>query len=373
MANRSRRVTVEFLGDSRSLKRAADSAEKSTGRLGSVFGRVGKAAALGLAGGLVVAGKAMWDMVEAAAEDEQSQRRLATTLRNTTRATNAQIASVEDWITAQGEAFGVADDQLRPALEKLATATGSVAKAQKLARLAMDVSAGTGRDLGAVTAALTRAYNGSTGALGKLGIQTKNAKGEALSFDQITSKLSQTFRGQAQVQAETTAGKFQRLKLKLSEAGEAIGAKLLPKLLEFANWIDKKGWPALDKFQKKAGPAFRGLLSAVRDMWRVVGPILGWLIKRIGDALRLYQALEEMSNNGGNLGAGAQGAINQGLSSNNNQSQNHGSPQHRMVAGASAASSEQTVVINFNIDGHPIHQALLKVKRQGGGLELGLA
>ena len=48
---------------------------------------------------------------------------------------------------------------------KLVAATGDVAKAQDLASLAMDVSAGSGKSLDAVTMALVRAQNGSVAVL----------------------------------------------------------------------------------------------------------------------------------------------------------------------------------------------------------------
>jgi hypothetical protein len=65
-------------------------------------------------------------------EDQKSQVLLANALRNTVGATDAAIASTEAFISKTQLAFGVVDDQLRPALAKLAGATGNLGDAQKL-------------------------------------------------------------------------------------------------------------------------------------------------------------------------------------------------------------------------------------------------
>ncbi len=108
------------------------------------------------------------DAVKAFAEDDAAAQKLATTLQNVTSATDAQVASVEDFITKTSIASAVADDELRPALDSLVRGTGVVAQAQDLLGLALDISAGTGKDLGLVSDALSKAYNGNFAALKKL-------------------------------------------------------------------------------------------------------------------------------------------------------------------------------------------------------------
>jgi hypothetical protein len=116
-------------------------------------------------GGLAVAAV---DFSKAAAEDAQQAEILALALKKTTGATDGQVASVEEWISAQGRALGFADDQLRPALGQLVRATGDVAKAQSLAATAMDVATATGKPLESVSTALAKAAAGQTTALAKL-------------------------------------------------------------------------------------------------------------------------------------------------------------------------------------------------------------
>lgn len=267
----ARQVVVEFVGDDSRLSSAASSATRSTSTLGSKLAAVGKVAAVGLAAGAVVAGKALFDMTKAAMEDEASQARLATALKNTAGATDAQIASVESWISAQGRALGVTDDELRPALEKLVTATGDVGEAQKLAALAMDVSAGSGKSLESVSAALARAANGNVSSLSRLGISTKNAAGETVSFAEATGRLGEAFEGQAASKANTLEGKMGRLKLIFDETKESIGAKLIPVVTQLADWFINEGLPAISQFgaylEDKLGPAFAAIGAAISGLF----------------------------------------------------------------------------------------------------------
>jgi hypothetical protein len=152
-----------------------DNLGKSGTRMGSSLKRAATVGAVGLAGGLVLAGRSLVGMTKSAIEDEAATKRLALALKNNAGATKGQVAAVESWITAQGKAYGVTDDDLRPALMKLVGATHDVGKAQKLASLAMDVSAGTGKSLSVVTQALMKAQNGQVAGLSKLGIKTQDS------------------------------------------------------------------------------------------------------------------------------------------------------------------------------------------------------
>jgi hypothetical protein len=279
---------------------ARDNASRTVTKIGQRFDglhtSVGKASAgmkavpwLAAAAGAVVVGKSLIKMAESAAQDEAAQKRLAVQLQNSAHASAAQIAQTEDYITKAGRAKGVTDDELRPALGNLVRATHDVGKAQQLANLAMDVSAGTGKDLGTVSLALAKAQNGNVGALGRLGIATKDADGKTLSFQQITQKLATTFKGQATAHANTFAGKMERLKLTFDETKESIGAKLLPYAEKFSDWLLNEGIPALERFggwlddnKFKFAAVFVGISQAVVKMAKFVLPI----VKTIDGAFR---------------------------------------------------------------------------------------
>lgn len=269
---------------SRALKGVGAQAESTHGKLGKLGG-AGLAVAGGVAaaaGAAVIAGKAMWDMAGAAMEDEAAQKRLATGLRNTAGATDKAIAKAEAWITKQGESKGVADDALRPALQRLAQSTGDVGEAQDLATLAMDASAGTGKSLESVAAALAKAHDGNAGALARLGIKTKDASGKTLEFDDIVKNMGKTFKGQAAESADTLEGKMGRLKLMFSEAKESLGAKLLPVLERFGTWIFDKGLPALKDMADKVMPKLRDVWDHLKQTVEDNKPGL----ERIGDIVK---------------------------------------------------------------------------------------
>ena len=202
-----------------------------------------KKAAIPATAALAGLGAVMFDAAKGAMEDEQAQAILAQTLRNTTGATDAQIKANEDWISTQGRLIGITDDELRPVLGRLTSQTHDVQKAQELASLAMDVSAGTGKNLSTVTEALAKAAGGNTAALAKLSPELKAMAKEGATADEMMAALSGTFMDQAEIAGNTTAGGMKKLSTAIGEAKEGIGAallpileKLMPVLQSFAQW-----------------------------------------------------------------------------------------------------------------------------------------
>lgn len=270
---------------SRTLDHIGDKADRSAQRW-ATMGRVAKNAGLMVGAGLAVAATAAVKLTQAAMEDQQAAVQLATAYRNNADAKNGEIAASEKWITAQGRALGVTDDELRPALAQLVTATHDVGEAQKQASLAMNIAAGRNVALATVTKALEKAQNGSLGGLSKLGVKTKNAAGDTLSLDTITRKLADTYRGQAAKAADTAAGKFGRLKLTMTETGEAIGYKLLPYAENLTDWILNNGVPmAEDLWAAWENNGIDGVVSKIEALTDTQGdlkPIVDDVRKALG-------------------------------------------------------------------------------------------
>ena len=204
------------------------------------LGKANKYAAVALGG--LVAG--LGDAVKGAMEDEQAQMLLARQLQKTTGATDAQVKSVEAYITKQGQLKGVTDDELRPALAGLVRATGSIAEAQKAANLAMDVAAAKGVSLETVTKTLEKAYGGNMTALAKLSPELRDMIKGGATLEEVMAKMAKTFGGAATDSANTAAGSMKRLGVALGEAKEGVGAALLP--------ILEKALPVLQKFAQWA-------------------------------------------------------------------------------------------------------------------------
>lgn len=260
-------IRISVLMDAGKAKKEIDDTGSRLSRFASGLGKVGLPIA-GLGLGIAKLGGGLLDLAKGASEDDAAQRTLARTMKNTTNATDAQVASVEDYIAKTGVATGVTDDEMRPALASLVRATKDVGKAQGLMGLAMDISAGTGKDLGAVTQALAKAQNGSVGGLAKLGIATKDAEGKTKSFAQIQKDLSKTFGGQAAEAANSTAGKYARFKLVMDELGETIGGGVLPVLGFLADIALKRVFPAVSKladvFESRVVPKLKEFGSFIQ-------------------------------------------------------------------------------------------------------------
>ena len=205
-----------------------------------------KKAALPAAAAIAGLGIVAVDAVKAFMEDDKAAQLLATSLRNTTGATDAQVASVESFITKTSIAAAVADDELRPALDKLVRGTGDVTKAQDLLSLALDISAGTGKDIGAVSDALSKAFNGQLGPLRKLDPALASLIENGATTDEVFAALGKTFSGQASTAANTASGKMKSFSIQMGELKESIGAavlpiveKLLPALTAMGTWISE--------------------------------------------------------------------------------------------------------------------------------------
>jgi hypothetical protein len=164
------------------------------------------------------------EMADAAAEDAKAQDLLANALRTNVGATDDQIAATERWVSTMQTATNVADNDLRQALSDLTIAGRSLVDAQSDIAVALDISAAKGIDLQTVIKGLVRAQaSGSTGGLARLGIDTKNAAGEMLSYEEVLKNAAQTMGGSAAKAAGTLAGALERIKTLTEEAREEMG------------------------------------------------------------------------------------------------------------------------------------------------------
>ena len=168
--------------------------------------------------------------ISAALADEKAQKSLTQTLKNLGLA--YQTVGVTNYIDSLQRATGVSEDELRPAFQKLVLVLGDVGKAQSALSLAMDISAGTGKDLSAVSMALAKGYSGQTTALSRLGAGLDKALLASGDMEAITAQLSKLFAGQALTAAKTYSGQMAILQVSAQEASETIGFALINSLIE---------------------------------------------------------------------------------------------------------------------------------------------
>ena len=270
MATGTRALTLKLLADVDNFTKNLKSADNDVKTFGDKVGEFGKKAGLAFAAAgaaaVAYAGKLAIDGVKAAIEDAAAQTKLALTLKNVTGATENQIEATEDYITKTSIAFGITDDQLRPSLERLARATGDVERAQKLQTVAIDVAAGSGKTLEAVTNAMAKAAEGNTASLAKLGIGLTSAQLKTMSMEEITAKLASTFANQASTQADTFQGKMQRLQIAFDEGKETIGAFILTAITPLVEVVVNRVVPAIQEFTNNIGVKLQPVLKFIQPI-----------------------------------------------------------------------------------------------------------
>lgn len=270
-------IASEFTG-----KKEFKKAEQATIHLDKQVKKLAKNLGLALSTAAVVQfGKAA---AKAFAEDQAGAARLAKTVDNLGLSfANPQITSFIDTLSA---ASGVIDDQLRPAMQKLLTTTGSVAQSQKLLAQAIDISRGSGIDLDTVTQDLANSYVGITRGLKKYNLGLTQAELQAASFTTIQEKLTAQFSGANAAYLATYAGQMQVLTVAASEAKETIGAGLIDAFRIIAGDTTITDLSAkISKLATNIGDFFRGVAQGFRDLSQM--PVIKQLLQLAGLMLKV--------------------------------------------------------------------------------------
>ena len=281
MATGTRALTLKLLADVDNFTKNLKTADKDVATFGDKVSEFGKKAGLAFAAAgaaaVAYAGKLAIDGVKSAIADAAAQTKLALTLKNVTGATEAQITATEDYITKTSLAVGITDDELRPSLERFARATGDLTKAQKLQAVAIDVAAGSGKSLEAVTNAMAKAAEGNSASLVKLGVGLTATQLKTMSLDEITAKLGDTFANQAAAKADTFQGKLTRLQIAFDEGKETVGAFILDAITPMVEIIVNRVVPAIQDFTSNIGEGlqpvikiFQPILQGLRNAFNTV-------------------------------------------------------------------------------------------------------
>lgn len=237
MASEKLQVILELVTGQ--YKREAREAATATGRIADSAGTAGRGigqlqTSFGLLKGAVAAlgisrivGE-MGEMARAAEEDARSQEVLATALRTNVRATDDQISSTELWISSMQRATNVADTELRQAVTNLTVSGRTLEEAQADIAIAMDIAASKGLSLDSVVKGLVRSLgSGSTAGLARLGIATRDAAGEMLSYEEVLKNAQSTMGGTAG-RAALLTGALEQQQIQMAELREEAGSKLKP-------------------------------------------------------------------------------------------------------------------------------------------------
>ena len=255
-------IASEFVG-----KKAFKEADTATSRLTKQVNVLAKSY-IGLYGVQRLA-RGAGQAARAFAEDDKAAKVLSQTLNNLGLGfgNNAQI--VNGYISSLEKQTGVLDDELRPAMDRLLRATGDITKSQKLLKLALDVSAGTGKTLTQVSQSLQKGYLGQTQALGRLGVGLTKAELTSSSFEEIQTRLAVLFEGQASMAADTYIGKMNKLTVAINNAKETIGEGIFAGLSATGGG----GASGFDSLTKVIDAAAKGVAFLLETMGQTTGAI----------------------------------------------------------------------------------------------------
>ena len=291
-----RTLMVYLAADTANFKRNMNQAETTASGFGSKISSLGTSLTNMLGPALLGAGIAAGAMavkfgvdgVQAFMEDEAAAAKLATTLGNL--GFEDATTQVEAMIDAQQRLTGTADDQLRPAFDRLIRSTHDVETATNALKLAENIAAGTGKSLESVAAALGKAYDGNTVGLGKLGIGLDAATLRTGNMKEITKALSETFAGQAETAAGTYQGQIKRLTVGFGELQESFGRGFLGALGNTAGKTDE------------LMSSMKDLEPALEDVGSTIATTVGSLVTATAAVMDFQQAWKDLAASDQGLG-----------------------------------------------------------------------
>jgi hypothetical protein len=241
----------------RVLIEADDKASKALKDLDSQIQSVSTTARnLGLAftaaGGLMLGAFGL--ATKAYAEQEVGIMRLDNAMKNMGLSYDMNKDSLEAWIDAEQQKTAIADTEQRDSLATLILMTGNLTQAQDYLQLAMDVSAGTGRDLAGATQLIQYALSGNWGMLQRYIPALKDAQTE----EQKWMMLRDMFAGQAETYGKTLSGQMQLLKNNIGDIKEALGSTVAEAILPATQWFNQ-----LTQQVKSTNPEFLKLVTII--------------------------------------------------------------------------------------------------------------
>lgn len=199
-----------------------------------------------LAGGGLVAG--LTAAANAAADDAASVARLQAAIKANVAGNADYTAQLERTIAA-GQRLAFTDDDTRASLTRLVTSTRDVTEATKLNAIAMDLARLKGTTLEDAANIIGKVHDGNVGILSRYGITVEKGATATQALAQIQAAAA----GQAQTYADSSRGAMDRLQDGFAEAGESIGALVLPAMQALVSFATENILPALQSVIGLAG------------------------------------------------------------------------------------------------------------------------
>ena len=301
-------LKLTLIGHDQSASKALHGVERSAKGVTtatSKLGTVGKGAMLGIAAGLVVAGKAAIDFggdsIKAFADADKSQKQLEAAYKRFPKLANVNIDSLRKYNQALQRKTGADADDIASAQAQLGAYKLSGKQIKAMTPLLVDYATKTGKTLPAAAKDLGKAVMGQGKALKTLGVDFKDAKDPAKNYAQVMAGLKEKIGGYASEVPEAEK-KSKILAASFGDLQEGIGEKLQPAMIGLTDagqgvldWLDANpeaaagASAALDLL----GQGFSFLWDVLR---KYVAPALGWFIKQQGNAVRSMGSMVDAMN-----------------------------------------------------------------------------
>ena len=295
--NEAQAALKSATSDVEKLGQAADKSNSFVSKMGGSFLDVTKiAGGFALGAGLTGAAGFLKGAAQAAAEDEQSTMRLQAAVKALGGDYDKQMASINAAISA-GQKKAFTDDETRDAMVKLTAATGDTDEALKRLAVAQDLARGAGIPLSDASRLLGKVTDDNLQVFKRMGITLPDVANEA----DVLAAVQAKFAGQSDAYAKSTAGQFQILQDRLSEAKETIGANLLPLMTKVGDVLATEVLPRIESFANNVGPK----LGAIGDYFSTniqpkieafvawVGPKLDEFGQKVSEKFKDFQAYYE--------------------------------------------------------------------------------
>ena len=241
--------------------------------------------AIGIGFGIKQLTDGLLDAAKAAAADEKSTRLLNTQLERNAGATQASLKENDKFIESLSLQTGIMDDDLRPTMARFGNVTKNVKEAQKLLKITIDATAGSGKSQTKIANAVAKAYGGNTTAL-------KGMFPELVKSKDVLGDFAKTYAGMA----EANADPFMKFNNSMDILKEKLGVVVLPLLLDFIDEISKEGgaiqvigqfFDDLANPKSDAGKTFEDIKKAVGDVIESVKTFFGYFGN--GDAIEGFK------------------------------------------------------------------------------------
>lgn len=302
-------ITAVVAADARPFKKSMSDAGKST----ETFTKGLKFAAAGVA--VAFAGIAFavadfgLDALKAADKSRQISKGLEQAIKNSKAfgANATEIKKVTDALDEHsrklGELTGI-DDEVLSGIKRNWLSVGNIARTgtkqiNKLAGVAADVAAGTGKDLETVANAFTKAYGDPKGAIAKLqkaGVILTDQEKERYQLlvdqgkeTQALSLLTDILAGKFKGQAEAAASPFERIKQSFGNFQEKVGAAFLP--------VIDKLLPDLQKGLEKLAldPEFQASIQEIaKAMIDALPGVVDFIKKELPSAIKFLKEVADL-------------------------------------------------------------------------------